>query len=163
VLFTPWLVGERSPVDDRNARAGFHNVGIDVTQGHLARAVMEGVAFNARWLHGYVEKFCKRRLDPIRIFGGGAVSDLWCQVHADVMDRTIERVAAPRECGIRGAAIFAGLSLGEVSLDEVRSLVAVDRTFRPDPATRSTYDALYAEFAQLHKQQRKMFARLNSP
>ena len=162
VVFTPWLVGERSPVDDRNARAGFHNVSIDVTQGHLARAVMEGVAFNARWLHEYVERFCKRRLDPIRIFGGGAVSDLWCQIHADVMDRTIERVDDPRNCGIRGAALFAGLSLGAVPLDEVKSRVGIERTFTPDASTRATYDRLYAEFSQLHKQQRKMFRRLNA-
>lgn len=161
VIFTPWLLGERSPVDDRNARAGFHNVSIDATQGHLARAVMEGVAFNARWLHEYVERFCKRRLDPIRIFGGGAVSDLWCQLHADVLDRTIERVDAPRECGIRGAALFAGLSLGEVKLDEVKTRVGIERTFVPDPSTRATYDRLHAEFRQLHKRQRKMFTRLN--
>jgi xylulokinase len=89
------------------------------------------------------------------------VSDLWCQLHADVLDRTIERVEHPRECGIRGAALFAGLSLGEVRLDEVRARVGVERTFTPDPATRSVYDRLYAEFSQLHEQQRKMFARLN--
>ncbi len=163
VLFAPWLVGERSPVDDRNARAGFHNVSIDASLATFARAVLEGVAFNARWLHTYVEKFCKRRLDPIRIFGGGAVSDLWCQIHADVMDRTIERVAHPRECGIRGAAIFAGMALGEVRADEVERLVAVERTFTPDASTRAVYDRLYEEFAGLHKQQRKMFARLNTP
>jgi xylulokinase len=162
VLFTPWLVGERSPVDDRNARAGFHNVSIEATQGHLARAVLEGVAFNARWLHAYVERFCKRRLDPIRIFGGGAESDLWCQIHADVMDRTIERVRDPRECGLRGAAIFAGLALCDVRTDEVASLVDIDRTFTPDPTTRSTYDRLYAEFEQLHSRQKKMFKRLNA-
>jgi len=161
VLFAPWLRGERSPVDDRRARAGFHNVGVEVTGADLVRAVLEGVAMNARWLHEHVERFCKRTLDPIRIFGGGAASDLWCQIHADVMDRTIERVAAPRDAGLRGAALFAALSLGLVGWDEVGPLAPVDRVFAPDPATRSTYDRLFAEYPGLYTSQRKMFRRLN--
>ncbi len=107
-IFTPWLNGERSPIDDRNARGGFHNLSLATTRADLVRAVLEGVGYNSRWLHGYVEKFAKRRLDPIRLIGGGAPSDLWCQIHADVMDRTIERVDEPLHAGIRGAALFAG-------------------------------------------------------
>lgn len=157
VLFTPWLIGERSPIDDRHARAGFHNVSITTTQADLFRAVLEGVAANAAWLHTYVEKFCKRRLDPVRIFGGGAVSDLWCQVHADVMDRTIERVADPKHVGLRGAALFAGTALGEVRLDEVRGLVPVERTFRPsgDAASRR----VAAELPTLYASQKSSFRR----
>jgi xylulokinase len=108
-----------------------------------------------------VERFAKRRLDPIRIFGGGAIPDLWCQIHADVMDRTIERVANPAHANLRGAALLAGLALGAVARDEVRDLVPVDRVFQPDPATRDAYDRLYAEFPGLYKAQRKMFSRLN--
>jgi xylulokinase len=161
VLFTPWLNGERSPVDDRRARGGFHNLSLATTRADLIRAVLEGVALNNRWLHTYVEKFAKRRLDPIRLIGGGAVSDLWCQIHADVMDRTIERVHEPLHAGIRGAALFAGLALGAVRPDEVRGLVDVDATFTPDPSTRSTYDRLSAEFPKLYKAQKGMFSRLN--
>jgi xylulokinase len=95
VLFTPWLAGERSPIDDRNARAGFHNLSLETSRAVIVRAVLEGVACNNRWLHQAVEHFVKRRLEPIRLFGGGAQSDLWCQIHADVMDRTIERLADP--------------------------------------------------------------------
>lgn len=160
VIFTPWLNGERSPVDDRRARAGFHNVSIATGRSDLARAVLEGVAFNNRWLHDAVEAFAKQKLDPIRMIGGGAESDLWCQIHADVMDRTIERVRQPLHANLRGAALFAGLSLGEVGPADLRSLVAVD-VFRPDPANRAAYDRLYAEFPLLYKAQRSMFARLN--
>jgi xylulokinase len=161
VLFTPWLTGERSPIDDRNARGGFHNVSLATTKADMVRAVMEGVAYNDRWLHATVEKFAKRRLDHIRIIGGGAQSDLWCQIHADVMDRTIERVAEPWYANLKGAAIFAGLALGEVRPEQVHGLVEVDRVFRPDPGTRSTYDRLYNEFPGLYKAQKAMFKRLN--
>jgi xylulokinase len=161
IVFTPWLAGERSPVDDRHARGGFHNLSLTTTRADLVRAVLEGVAYNARWLHEAVEKFAKQRLDPIRIFGGGASSDLWCQIHADVMHRNIERVSDPMMTNLRGAAILAGIALGAVRPDEVRDLVTVDSTFRPDPATRHEYDLLYAEFPKLHKAQKAMFARLN--
>lgn len=162
VIFTPWLNGERSPIDDRKARGGFHNLSLATTRAELVRAVLEGVGYNSRWLLGYVEKFAKQRLDNIRIIGGGATSDLWCQTLADVMDRTIERVEEPLHAGIRGAALFAGVALGEVRTEEVRSLVTVDAVFTPDPAHRATYDRLYGEFPKLYKAQKGMFSRLNS-
>ena len=163
VLFTPWLAGERSPVDDRKARGGFHNMSLATTRGHLVRAVLEGVAFNSRWLHDAVERFVKRRLDPLRVIGGGATSDLWCQIHADVMGRTIERVAEPLHANLRGTAMFAALSLGEVDLEEIDGLVAVDARFKPDAATAATYDRLFGEFPKLYRSQKPMFARLNGP
>jgi len=163
VLFTPWLAGERSPVDDRYARGGFHNLSLRTTRADLVRAVLEGVAYNSRWLHEAVERFVGRRLDPVRIIGGGALSDLWCQIHADVMDRTIERVAEPRDAGVRGAAILAGLALGAVERSEVRDLVEVDATFAPDRANRAVYDRLYVEFPRLYRAQKAMFGRLNRP
>ncbi|MGZ4414655.1 MAG: xylulokinase [Gaiellaceae bacterium] len=162
VIFTPWLNGERSPVDDRNARAGFHNVSVNTRPEDLVRAVLEGVAYNDRWLYEAVESFAKRRLDPIRIVGGGSQSDLWCQIHADVLDRVVERVGDSVNAHLRGAAIFAGLSLGALSTTEVRDAVPVETTFRPDAATRDLYDRLYAEFPRLYKSQRGMFARLNA-
>lgn len=161
VLFTPWLTGERSPIDDRNARGGFHNVSLDTTRAHLTRAVLEGVAYNSRWLLEGVEKFTKRRLDPIRLIGGGAQSDLWCQIIADVCDRTIERVAEPLHAGLRGAALFAAIGLGEVSATEVRALIPLDGTFRPNIANRAVYDRLFGEFPGLYKAQKAMFGRLN--
>jgi xylulokinase len=162
VIFTPWLNGERSPVNDPRARAGFHNVSVNTRTEDLVRAVLEGVAFNDRWLHEAVETFVKRRLDPIRIVGGGSQSDLWCQIHADVLGRVIERVGDSVNAHLRGAAIFAGLSLGALSTEDVRDAVPVEAMFRPDPATRKCYDRLYAEFPRLYKAQRRMFARLNA-
>jgi xylulokinase len=161
VVFTPWLQGERSPVSDAHVRGGFHNVSLRTTRADLVRAVLEGVAYNDRWLHHYVERYSKQRLDPIRIVGGGAVSELWCQIHADVMDRTIEQVEEPLHAQLRGAAILAGLSLGLVQRSEIRSLVGVRRTFTPDPASRDVYDRLYAEFPKLYKAEKSIFKRLN--
>jgi xylulokinase len=163
VIFTPWLTGERSPIDDKNARAGFHNVSITTDRAAMVRAVLEGVAYNNRWLHESVEKFAKRRLDPIRVFGGGAQSDLWCQIHADVMDRAIERLADPIHTGLRGAALLAGIALGDVDRARARDYAPIDATFTPDPDARAEYERLYPEFPKLYKAQKDMFRRLNRP
>ena len=161
VIFTPWIAGERSPVDDRHARGGWHNVSASTSNAELIRAVLEGVAYNARWLNEAVERFARRRLEPVRIFGGGAVSSLWCQIHADVMERRIERVSQPLHTNLRGAALLAALALGAVDRTDVRDLVPVDRVFEPDSSAGEAYQRLYAEFPGLYKAQRKMFARLN--
>ena len=110
-----------------------------------------------------VEKFAKRRLDPIRVFGGGAQSDLWCQIHADVMDRTIERLADPIHTGLRGAALLAGIALGDVDRARARDHAPIDATFTPDPDARAEYERLYPEFPKLYKAQKDMFRRLNRP
>ncbi len=161
VLFTPWLAGERSPVDDRAARGGFHNLSITTSPADLARSVLEGVAFNARWLLEAADHFSGLRLDPLRLVGGGAQSEHWCRIVADVCDRTVERVADPLLCGLRGAALAGGMAVGDVDRDELRRLVPVDRTFRPDGSQRAAYDRLYAEFPHLYRSQRRMFRRLN--
>jgi len=161
VLFTPWLDGENSPVEDAHARAGFHNLSLHSTRADLVRAVLEGVAYNARWLLEAADHFTGHRLDPVRLIGGGIQADLWCQVLADVCDRRVERVADPVLSGLRGAALFAGLVLGEVVRAEVHALVAVEATFEPQPANRAVYDRLFAEFPRLYKTQRRMFHRLN--
>jgi xylulokinase len=161
VVFTPWLNGERSPVDDRRARGGWHNLSLAAGRSDLVRAVLEGVAFNNRWLLDACEHFAKRSLDPIRIVGGGAQSDLWCQIHADVMGRTIERVSDPLHAGLKGAALFAAMALRAVDARELTELVELDGRFVPDPANRAVYSRLYEEFPKLYKIQRSMFKRLN--
>jgi xylulokinase len=157
--FTPWLTGERSPVDDRNARAGFHGIGETTTRGDLTRAVLEGVALNAGWLLGAAERFVGGRLDDIRLVGGGARSDLWCQILADATDRTIVRVSDPWLAGLRGAGLFAALATGRLHREEVRELVLTDPPFRPRAQHRATYDALAAELPKLYAAQRGFFKR----
>ncbi|MGV0624798.1 xylulokinase [Mycolicibacter minnesotensis] len=160
VIFTPWLKGERSPIDDRRARGGFHNLSLGTTRADLIRAVLEGVAYNSRWLLQYLDRFAPNA-GAIRIVGGGARSDLWCQIIADVTGRTCERVADPLNAQLRGAALFAGIGMGLLRPDELRELIPLDGVFVPDAANRSSYDRAFAEFPGLYKAQKGMFGRLN--
>jgi xylulokinase len=161
LIFTPWLAGERSPVDNRSARGGFHNLSLRTTRADIARSVLEGVAFNARWLAEALERFVGRRLGPIRAVGGGATSRLWCSIYASVLDRPIEQVADARHANLRGSALLAGLALGRVRPDELATLVPLEATHLPDPAYREVYDRLFAEFPALYSAQKGLFARLN--
>ncbi len=161
VIFTPWLNGERTPVEDRTLRGAFLNLSLTTDRAHLVRAVLEGVAFNARWLLDAVEGFIRRPLPVLRILGGGAASELWCQIHADILGRRIERVADPMYANLRGAALFAGISLGKMSLDDVRAFVPVTDIYEPDGAARRVYEPMYGEFKRLYGQLHGVYARLN--
>ena len=161
VIFTPWLNGERTPVEDRTLRAAFLNVSLNTDRAQLVRAVLEGVAFNARWLLDAVEKFVGRQLPSLRILGGGAQSDLWCQIHADVLGRRIERVADPMYAALRGAGLFAAISLGKLSHEDVRGLVRVTETFEPDDRSRTVYEPMYTEFKRFYGALHGSYSRLN--
>jgi xylulokinase len=161
VLFTPWLYGERTPVEDRFVRGGFHNLSLSATRSEVVRAVFEGVALNTRWLLGAVERFSGRRLEPIRFIGGGARSDVWSQIFADVLGRTIEQVADPVNANARGAGMLAAVALGDLTFDQVPDRVRVARAYSPDPATKACYDELFGEFVGFYRRNRKAYARLN--
>jgi len=160
-IFTPWLNGERTPVDDHTIRGGWNNLSLSTTRADLVRSVFEGVAYNSRWLLDTVERYIKQPLDGLNFIGGGARSDLWCQMHADVCDRVIRRVAEPQHANTRGAAFVAWLALGRQTLDELNRAVTIEREFHPDPAARREYAPLYAEFLKLYKAHKPIHARLN--
>jgi len=119
------------------------------------------VAFNSRWLLEAVEKFAGRRLDSLAFIGGGANSDQWAQIHADVLGREIRQVADPVLANVRGAALITLMALDRVRLEEIPGMVEVRRTFTPDPSTAEEYDVLFAEFVTLYKQTKGIFKRLN--
>ncbi len=161
LIYTPWIYGERAPVDDPYIRAGVHNLSLENTRQDLVRAVMEGVAFNSRWMLGPVEKFCGRRMDTISMVGGGASSNLWCQIHADVLDRTIRQGKNPIQAAAQGAAFIAAVGLGHIHFSDIPKLVQFQAEYRPNPANRKLYDEMFLEFTNLYKQNKAIYKRLN--
>jgi xylulokinase len=161
VLFTPWLNGERSPVDDHTVRGGFHNLALATTKAQMVRAVYEGVAFNSRWLLEAVEKFAGRRFDSLAFIGGGANSDQWAQIHADVTEREIRQVADPVLANVRGAALICLLALGRITVEEIPAMVEIRKTFTPEGSNSAEYGFLFEEFVTLYKQTKGIFKRLN--
>ena len=161
VLFTPWLNGERSPVDDHTIRGGFHNISLSSTRADMVRAVFEGVALNSAWLLGAVEKYCKRSFPSLAFVGGGANSDLWSQIHADATGRTIRQIEDPVLANVRGAGLLTLLALGYLTIDDIPGTVTVKATYEPDPVASAVYASLLKEFVNLYEKTKAIHKRLN--
>jgi xylulokinase len=161
LIFTPWLNGERTPVDSTTLRGSFYNISLSTTADHFARAVLEGVAYNTRWSLKYVERFIGRRMDTINIIGGGAISSLWCQIFADVFDRRIRQVKDPIESNARGAAFIASAGLGFINFEDIPNLIKYENVYDPDAKQKGIYDELFNEFVNIYKKNRGIFKRLN--
>ncbi len=161
VMFTPWLNGERSPVEDHTIRGGFHNLSLSSTRAEMVRAVFEGVAFNSAWLLDAVEKFTGRPFADLSLVGGGANSDLWCQLHADVTGRTIRQMDEPVLANARGAGLLALLALGRARLEDLGAMATVRAEYRADPAAAAVYQPMNEEFVNLYKRTKGIHRRLN--
>jgi xylulokinase len=161
LIFTPWLAGERSPVEDKNLRAAFLNLSFRSDRAMLVRAVMEGVALNVKWLFGYYEKFLKRPVPSLRIMGGGAQSDLWCSIIAATLDRRVEQVADPLNAQLRGVALWTRVCLGELTLEQAAAMVPVERVFTADPADREVYAAHFTQYRTLYGSLKGFYRRMN--
>ncbi len=159
LIFTPWLYGERTPVEDHTLRGGFHNMSLATTRAQMVRAVMEGVAYNMRWLRDAVRRFMRRSPGVIIMTGGGAQSDVWCQIFADVLGCPIDQAMHPLLANLRGAALIAAVAIGRQSFSRIRTPVAA--TFHPRHEHRRTYDELFRAFVRIYRQNRAIYAQLN--
>jgi xylulokinase len=161
VIFTPWLYGERSPVEDCHIRASLFNLSLENNRSDILRAVFEGVAFNTKWLLDPVEKFMGRPFQHINFIGGGANSDVWSQIIADVLDRKIRQVKDPIYSNARGAAFLASMALKYITLEDIPQYIKIKAEYTPNPDNRKIYDQVFAEFLNHYKTQKKACARMN--
>lgn len=161
VIYTPWIWGERAPVDERTLRAGLYNLSLHNTRADVIRAFFEGVALNTRWLLEPVEKFIGRKIESVNLVGGGGNADVWCQIFADVLRVQVRQPQDPIQANARGAALIAAVGLGEITFDDVPELVEIKHTYTPNPKHRSVYDERFAVFTQIYKQMRGVYRRLN--
>jgi len=160
LLFMPWLNGAGPPSGDSTLRGGFLNQSLRTGRPEALRAVIEGVAFNLRWLRAGVERFVGRKFGELNYIGRTAQSDLWCQTLADVLDRPIHRMTDADMATSRGAALAAFVALEQISVADIPSLVGVEATFRPNPRHVSLYADLFAEWLASYKANRPIFRRL---
>jgi xylulokinase len=161
VVYTPWIWGERAPVDDRQLRAGLYNVSLHNTRADILRAFLEGIALNTRWLLKPVERFLGRKLPAINVVGGGAQSDLWCQIFADVLNVEIRQVCDPLYANARGAAWIAAAGLGEISFSDIPGLVRFKQVYTPSAALRAIYDERFGVFTDIYRHMKPVYHRLN--
>ena len=162
LLFLPWLNGTLAPRENRWARGGFFNLSLDTTREHMLRAIMEGVAFNSKAALKPVEAFLGRKLDRIRLAGGGALSDTWAQVYADVLERPVLQLDEPHKVTCRGTGLVGFTRLGLLKVEEIPSLVKIRKTFEPISGNIPVYRKLYKQYVRIFKKNFRVFRALNS-
>jgi len=149
-------------VEDRTVRAGLHNLSIHNSREDILRAFLEGIALNTRWLLKPVEGFLGRKIKSLNMVGGGAQSDVWCQIFADVMDVEIRQVIDPIYANARGAAWIAAVGLGEITFADIPGLVEFKKRFSPQAASRKLYDDRFEIFKQIYSQMKPVYQKLNA-
>jgi xylulokinase len=149
-LWTPYLMGERTPHLDPQARAALIGLAANHGRGHIIRAIMEGVAFSLRDSFSIFAEM-KVPVTGIRLGGGGARSALWRQIQADVYGHVVEVLQA-EEGAAYGAALLAGVGARVWStVDEAcRRSVRVAKQVDPDPATNALMNEQYELYRRIY-------------
>jgi xylulokinase len=161
LLYTPWIFGERSPVDDSSLRAGLLNISLRHSRADMIRAFLEGVALNTRWMMTPFNRFLGKPLDRITMIGGGATSHVWCQIFADTLGIPVRQLSAPIQANAVGAALIGYVGIGALSFDDVPELVHIAETYMPNPGRTAVYDELFAHFKFAHKRLAPLYRRMN--
>jgi xylulokinase len=157
LLWTPYLMGERTPHLDPDARAALIGLTAVHIRAHVIRAILEGVAFSLRDTFTLFAEM-KVAVDKIRLGGGGARSPLWRQIQADVYGHEVEIVEA-EEGAAYGAAILAGVGAGAwKSVDEAcAAVVRVAKTVKPQPEAAAVMNANYPAYRRVYRATREVF------
>lgn len=161
VMFLPWMSGTLAPAPDSQVRGGFLNLGLHVTRGDLARAVLEGVALNFRWLRGPAERFAKRSFSHFLCYGGGAGSDAWCQILADVLGTPVHQLESPQYVTCRGMALLAFQRLGLLDFAGFDERIPRRSVYEPNPALEPLFAERFEQFVEAFRRNRPIFRALN--
>ncbi len=147
LLFFPFFTGQVTPSYNSNARGGSLGLSLSHDRASMARAVLEGGAYELRMVVSSMEAVLGKPFDILRLTGGGAKSALWTQIQADIYGRHVETLKVS-ECTTLGAAILGGLGAGVfTSVEEaVRTMVHSDRAIEPDLKNHQLYSELYELF-----------------
>ena len=158
VYFLPYLMGERSPINDTNARGVFFGMTMDTARPDLTQAVLEGVAFAIR---DSVEAAKKLGVAPDHsmICGGGAKSPLWKTILANVLNIPLTSPVSEQGPGM-GGAMLAMVACGAYATvaDVCRAMVRVASTVRPEPSLAAAYERRYQQFRRIYPACKQLFA-----
>ncbi len=161
LLYTPWIFGERSPVDNSSLRAGLLNLSLEHSRADMIRAILEGIALNTRWMVTPFNRFLGKRLGQITMVGGSAASDVWCQIFADVLGITVRQVESPIQANAVGAALIGLVGIGALSYDNVPEMIKIRRTYLPDSGRKAIYDDLFDAFRLAYRRLAPLYRKLN--
>ncbi len=160
LVLLPYFLGEKTPLQDPHARGTIVGLGLHHRLAHVWRAALEGVIFGFRH---HIEVFAELGLPVRRVFAcdGGAESDLWLQIAADVIGRPVRRIDRHPGSSL-GAAYLAGHAAGLMKdFAGISRYVAAGRLFEPSPAHGPVYDRAYANYRETYERLKTLYPRLD--
>lgn len=162
LIFTPYLFGERAPVNDCYVRGSFVNLCINHKRENLLRAVYEGVGYNIRWILNIIDEKFGFKIPSLRVIGGGARGDIWMQIISDITGKKIETLEYPQERGAIGAAYIGFIGLGLIKdFKSLKELIKPFKIFEPNLNNKKIYDFLFEKFKDVYKNLKKFYKELN--
>lgn len=161
VFFLPYLMGERSPHNDPQARGTFIGMSMDTSRADMTQAVLEGVAFAIRDSFE-VAKSLGIHIERTKICGGGAKSPLWRKIIANVLNIKVDRIASEEGPALGGAMLAAVADGTFASVEEAAArIVKVVETVEPDPEIAEKYETQYRKFVQIYPTVKALFPKLS--
>jgi len=160
LLFLPYVLGEKTPLNDPFARGTLVGLGLHHSLAHVWRAALEGVVFGFRH---HVEVFRERGFAVKRVFAadGGAASDLWLQISADALDVSVTRIDRHPGSSL-GAAFVAGVGVGVLDdWSEIGRYVSAGRVFTPHPDRVRAYDRKYRQWREVYDRLKTLYPELS--
>ncbi len=150
VFFLPYLMGERTPHNNPNARGTFVGMTMDTTREDMTEAVLEGVTFALRDALEIARSFGVK-IERVRLNGGGAKSPLWCKIVANIMDVKVDKINSAEGPGF-GAAILAAVGCGKYAsvTEAAAKLIKVVSTTEQDPVLVEKYEKKYQTFRKIY-------------
>ncbi len=150
LIFLPYLMGERCPYPDPNARGGLVGLGLHHGRAEITRAILEGVVFSLRDVSELIGA-AQGPITEIRTSGGGSLSPLWRQIQADVFQCPVTTVSGSREGAAYGAALVAGVGVGIwPSVEEAVEVLRIETETGPNPQNGEVYEGLYRIYRGLY-------------
>lgn len=162
LFYLPYLMGERTPHNDPNCRGTFIGLNMTHERRHMTRAVLEGVAFSLRDTFEIMKEM-GIAIDSISINGGGARSDLWCEIIADVLNVTVNKLNT-NDGPAYGAAILATVGFGLFNTVEeaCSKYINITDSIAPNVQNAEIYNKKYDKFRKIYPTTKELFKQLNN-
>ncbi|MDO5548767.1 MAG: FGGY family carbohydrate kinase [Eubacteriales bacterium] len=162
VLFLPFLAGASAPISNTTVRASLLNLKRSTQRQDIARAVMEGICFNLRWMRDIHAEKNGWNVNCLRGIGGGMKSPVFAQMLADVLQTPISLLRNPRFAGNVGLSVCINIGLGkEKDYTSLEQIVAYEKIFYPQEDTKERYDRLYSFYRQSYRAMEPIYKELN--
>jgi len=163
LLFSPYIVGERTPYSDSKIRGSFIGIDTSHTVNHFARAVLEGITFSLKDSQYLMEEVADKTFKRIVSVGGGAKNQTWLQIQADIFDSEIVTLAADQGPGL-GAAMLAAVGLGwyEDMAACTKDFVQYNEAVQPNRENVAVYETTYAAYREVYPATKEISHKLDA-